>query len=103
MKRTAFVITAVVVGLSGPAFAQGGIGQPIAANPPVNQAVANTPANQAAPTTPSTNPRSWMASGFIGANFGSGRSTNVDLSNIEDFETNGQVATTTGSMRGSWL
>lgn len=88
MKCAGFVITAVVVGLSSPAFAQGGSNQPRVTNPPVSQAVANTP-NQLTATTPSSDrPRSWMASGFIGASFGSSRSTDVDLSIIEDLDTN---------------
>ena len=58
MKLAGFVITAVVVGLSGPAFAQTGSGQQTAANPPAAQA--------AVVNTSSDNPRSWMASGFIG-------------------------------------
>src|SRR5689334_14898971 len=44
MKRTAFVITAVVVGLSGPAFAQAGSGQQAAGTPPASQGGGNTSA-----------------------------------------------------------
>jgi len=88
MKFAGFVITAVVVGLSGPAFAQGESGQLRVTNPPVNQAVANTPSQLTGTTPSSDRPRSWVASGWVGANFGSSRSTNVDLSIIEDLDTN---------------
>ena len=88
MKLAGFVITAVVVGLSGPAFAQGTIGQQIATTPSVNQAVANTPAAQAATTTTSEPVRGWVVSGFLGANFGASRSSSVDLSAIEDLDNN---------------
>jgi Outer membrane protein beta-barrel domain len=88
MKLADFVITAVVVvGLSGPAFAQTGSGQQSPTNAPVNQAVANTS---------SDNPRGWMASGFIGTNFGSSRSTSVDLSSIEDVNTNSSTSVNFG-------
>jgi len=86
MKLAGFVITAVVVGLSGPAFAQGGSGQ-TTTNPPVNQAVA---------TTPSDDIRSWMVSGFIGTNFGSSRDSGVDLSAIEDLDTNNSTSVNFG-------
>ena len=92
MKLAGFVITAVVVGLSGPAFAQTGSGQQSAANPPATQAVANTAVRRT--------PRSWMASGFIGTNFGSGRSTNVDLSSIEDLDTNNSTSVNFGGQIG---
>lgn len=91
MKLAGFVITAVVAGLSGPAFAQTGSGQQSAANPPATQAVA---------TTPSENTRTWMASGFIGTNFGSGRSTNVDLSSIEDLDSNNSTSVNFGGQIG---
>ena len=97
MKLARLVITVVVVGLSGPAFAQGVSGQPLATNPPVNQAVANSPGNQAAATTPSDRVRSWMVSGFLGTNFGSSRSTNVDLSIIEDLDTNNSTSANFGA------
>jgi len=87
MKPAGFVVTAVVVGLSGPAFAQGGSGQQNATAPPASQAVANTS---------SDTPRSWMASGFIGTNFGSSRSTSVDLSSIEDLNTNNSTSVNFG-------
>ncbi len=45
MKLAGYVITAIVVGLSGPAFAQGS-GQTTATNAPATQA-ANRPAPQA--------------------------------------------------------
>jgi hypothetical protein len=78
MKRTEFVIAAVVVaGLSGPAFAQEGSAQPIVTNPPVNQAVVNPS---------SDNPRNWMVSGFIGTNFGSNRNNGVDLGVLDNFD-----------------
>jgi opacity protein-like surface antigen len=95
MRLAGFAITAAVVaGLSGPAFAQEGSGQPTATNPPppVNLAVA--------PTTPSDSGRNWMVSGFIGTNFGSSRNTDrVDLIDLENFSSSttsanfgGQVA-----------
>jgi opacity protein-like surface antigen len=87
MKLAGFVITAVVVGLSGPAFAQGGSGQPTAANPPANQAVANTSSDDV---------RSWMVSGFIGTNFGSARNNSVDLSAIENLNTNNSTSVNFG-------
>ena len=97
MKVVRFAITAAVVaGLSGPALAQEGSGQPVT-NPP-----ANTNANQ----NPNPNPlgalphsgssdteRNWMVSGFIGTNFGSARNTtNLDLLGLEDFESSATSA-----------
>jgi hypothetical protein len=87
MKLAGFVITAVVVGLSGPAFAQGGSGQQTAANPPANQAAANTP---------SEGYRNWMASGFLGTNFGSSRNSSVDLSVIENLDNNNSTSVNFG-------
>ena len=92
MKLRGFVITAVVVGLSGPAFAQTGSGQQTAATPPASQA--------AVVTTSSDNPRGWMASGFIGTNFGSSRSNSVDLSNIEDLNANSSTSVNFGGQVG---
>jgi opacity protein-like surface antigen len=93
MKLRGFVITAVVVGLSGPAFAQTGSGQQTAANPPASQAVAVlTPADD--------NPRGWMASGFIGTNFGGSRKSNVDLALIEDLDTNTSTSVNFGGQVG---
>ena len=90
MKLSGFVITAVLVGLSGPAFAQSGSAQPSATNQVTNQTITNT----------SDNPRGWMASGFIGTNFGSGRSTRVDLSDIEDLNTNNSTSVNFGGQVG---
>jgi len=92
MKLRGFVITAVVVGLSGPAFAQTGSGQQTAANPPASQA--------AVVTTTSDNPRGWMASGFIGTNFGGSRKSNVDLALIEDLDTNTSTSVNFGGQVG---
>jgi len=93
MKLKGFVITAVVVGLSGPAFAQTGSGQQTAANPPASQAVAVlTPADD--------NPRGWMASGFIGTNFGGSRKSNVDLALIEDLNSNTSTSVNFGGQVG---
>jgi hypothetical protein len=97
MKLRGFVITAVVVGLSGPAFAQTGTqtgsGQQPAATPPASQAVAIlTPADD--------NPRGWMASGFIGTNFGGSRKSNVDLAQIEDLDTNTSTSVNFGGQVG---
>jgi hypothetical protein len=87
MRLAGFAITAAVVaGLSGQAFAQEGSGQQIATTPP-------PPVNLApAPNTPSDTARNWMVSGFIGTNFSSGRTTNVDLSAIEDLNTNNSTS-----------
>ena len=92
MKPSTFVITAVVVGLSGPAFAQTGSGQQTAANPSASQvAVVNTS---------SDNPRGWMASGFIGTNFSSSRDTSVDLLGIENLDTNNSTSFNWGAQVG---
>jgi opacity protein-like surface antigen len=73
MKLVRFVITAVIVGLSGTAFAQTG----------------STPVTQPIATTSSAGIRSWMVSGFLGTNFGSGRNSAVDLSEVgEDIASN---------------
>ena len=78
MKVASFVITAVVVGLSGPAFAQSGSGQPTATNPPVYQPVANTSSDDV---------RSWMVTGYLGTNFGSSRTNDrVELLDLETFD-----------------
>jgi len=83
MKLSYLAITAVVVGLASPAFAQ------------------TTATNQAAVvTTTSDNPRGWMASGFIGTNFGSSRNTSVNLSNIEDLNTNNSTSVNFGGQVG---
>jgi opacity protein-like surface antigen len=92
MKLAGFVITAVVAGLSGPAFAQTGSGQHTAANLPASQT--------AVVSTSSDNPRGWMASGFIGTNFGSSRSNSVDLSNIEDLNGNNSTSVNFGGQVG---
>jgi len=89
MRLVRFVITAAVVaGMSGPALAQEGSGQPAAANPPANQ---NPNPNPLAllPYTGADNHRNWMASGWIGTNFGSKRvgNNNVDLTGLENFDT----------------
>jgi hypothetical protein len=78
MKRAALLITAVVVGLAGPAFAQGS-GQTTTTYKPAPQPASSS----------STTSRNWMASGFVGANFGSGKSDDAPLANLEDFDTNG--------------
>jgi hypothetical protein len=76
MKLVGFVITAVVLGLSGPAFAQGAS----STNPPANT------------NTSYDDNRNWLASGFIGTNFSSSRDTSVDLSRIEDLNTNNSTS-----------
>src|SRR5689334_19399844 len=75
MKLVAFVITAAVLGLSGPAFAQGGSGQQAAATPAANQAVVSTSSD----TT-----RNWMVSGFLGTNFSANRNTEGLGSALDD-------------------
>jgi len=92
MKLRGFAISAVVVGLAGPAFAQTGSGQQPAANPPASQA--------AVVTTTSDAHRGWMASGFIGTNFGSSRSSSVDLANIEDLDSNNSTSVNFGGQVG---
>jgi hypothetical protein len=93
MKLAGFVITVVVVGLSGPAFAQGGNSQQAAANPPANQGAA------AIANTPSGDTHSWMASGFLGTNFGASRN-NSGLSDIEDLNTNNSTSANYGFQIG---
>jgi len=93
MKFARFVmITVVVVGMSGPAFAQSGNGQQSATNPPTTQIAANTPNQVATTPTTSDRPRSWMVSGFIGTNFAANRNSNVDLSVIEDLSSNSSTS-----------
>jgi len=92
MKLRGFVITAVVVGLSGPAFAQTASGQQNAATPAAGQvAVVTTPTND--------NPRGWMASGFIGTNFAGSRKGN-DLALIEDLGNNNSTSVNFGGQIG---
>jgi hypothetical protein len=75
MRLGVFAITAAVAaGLSGPATAQEGSSQPVAQ--PATQAVA--PANPVAHTTYDTG-NHWIASAFVGTNFGSGRNSDLDL------------------------
>ena len=91
MRLVRFVITAAVVaGMSGPALAQEGSGQPVATNPPANTNQNPNPNSlQGLPYTGSDNNRNWMASGWIGTNFGSKRvgDTNLDLTGLERFDT----------------
>jgi hypothetical protein len=91
MRLASFVITAVVVGLSGPAFAQGGSGQQTAANPPAGQ----TTTAQALNPMSSTG-RNWVASGYIGNNFGINRDPIVDLSAIENLDNNSSTSANFG-------
>ena len=75
MRIAAFAVTtAVVVGLSAPALAQ--------------QASAQTqaPPNPAGTYTSSPEARHWMASGFLGTNFGSSRTNNLGLTGLETFD-----------------
>jgi hypothetical protein len=97
MKLAGFVITALVVGLSGTAFAQAGSGQQAAANPPAAQAAA-TSSNQAPVVTSSDGPRNWMATGYIGSNFSSTRTGTVDLdlSRIENLDANNSTSVNYG-------
>jgi hypothetical protein len=89
--KLGFVITAVVVGLSAPAFAQTGSGQQTAANPPASQA--------AVVNTPSDNHRNWMASGFLGTNFASSRNNdNAGLFGLERDEGGSTSATFGGQV-----
>jgi len=64
------------------------------------QTAANLPASQAAVvSTSSDNPRGWMASGFIGTNFGGSRKGN-DLALIEDLNTNNSTSVNFGGQIG---
>ena len=90
------IAAAVVAGLSAPALAQEGSGSAGSAQHPATA----PPANQAAAQTSSDDHRNWMASGFIGTNFGSSRNeTRLELAGLENFDTSttsanfgGQVA-----------
>ena len=89
MRIAAFAITAaVVVGLSAPALAQQGSAQSV-----------QTPASPAATTTSYNDSRNWMVSGFLGTNFGSGRtSDNADLLGLERFDSGTTSATFGGQI-----
>jgi hypothetical protein len=98
MRLADIVITAAVVaGLSAPAIAQEGSGsgapsgQPAAAPVHSNQGVANTSSD--------TN-RNWVASGFLGTNFGSNRNNdnNLELSGLESFQNSSTSATFGGQV-----
>src|SRR5262249_7180574 len=91
MRLADFAITAVVVaGLSAPAMAQEGSAQAVQTNPPVT--------NQAQPVT-NNNAGSgyqgsdhWVASGFVGTNFGTGFSgTNSNFLGIDTSNTNSTI------------
>jgi opacity protein-like surface antigen len=76
MRIGHFVIAAaVVVGLSAPALAQQASAQ-----------AAQTPAYPATTNTPSGETRNWMASGFLGTNFGSSRNGDNGLLGLERFD-----------------
>ena len=87
MKLVAFVITAVVLGLSQPTFAQGGSGQPNA-TPAANQAVVNTPSSDYT--------RNWMVSGFLGTNFSTSRNTENLGSLADDLAVDGTTSANFG-------
>ena len=89
MRIAAFVITAaVVVGLSAPALAQQGSAQSV-----------QTPASPAVTTTSYNDARNWMVSGFLGTNFGSGRtSDNANLLGLERFDSGTTSATFGGQI-----
>lgn len=88
MRIAAAVITsAVVVGLSGLAFAQEATGGDEGSTP--NAATASS-VNQPVPTTNplSDNARNWVVSGFLGTNFGSSRTNPiVQLDRLENLDT----------------
>lgn len=93
MKFRGFVFTAVLLGVSGPAFAQG----QQSATTPTNQAVANTPTQVATtPVTTSDNARNWVVSGYLGAAFGASRSSSVDLTIVEDLDNNNSTGVNFG-------
>jgi hypothetical protein len=88
MRLADFAITAAVVaGLSAPAMAQEGSAQPVQTNPPVT--------HQAQPVTNNSvgyGSDHWVASGFVGTNFGSGFSgTNSNLLGIDTSNTNSSI------------
>ena len=86
MRIAAFAITAaVVVGLSAPALAQQASAQ------------TQTPANPPASTS-YDNERHWMASGFLGTNFGSNRTNNLELTGLENFDSGTTSATFGGQV-----
>jgi len=91
MRLAGFLITAAIVaGLSSPAFAQGGSGS--GAGTP-HQAATTPSANQNAAPNPTDDPRNWVASGFLGTNFGSSRNTvNLQLTGLENFDTSSTSA-----------
>jgi hypothetical protein len=93
MRIAGFVITAIVVGVSSPLFAQSGTA---AGTPPATQAAA---ANQSTPSSPSDDTRGWMASGFLGTNFGAGRN-NTRLSGLENLSDNNSTSTNLGFQVG---
>src|SRR5262245_7535838 len=88
MRIGDFVITAaVVVGLSAPALAQQGTGQP-----------APTPVYPAASSS-SDDSHNWMAAGFLGTNFGTNRhNDNSELLGLETFERSRTSATFGGQI-----
>jgi hypothetical protein len=81
MKLAGFVITAVVVGLSGPAFAQSG-------SEGSGQTSAPAPAAKVAAVKSTEGSRGWMVSGSLGTNFSANTNNNLDLSAIEDVNNN---------------
>jgi len=70
MRVAGFVMSAMMIGLAGPAFAQSGNGQTAGGTAPNQAAASQSTANPSS----SGNPRGWMASGYLGANFGAGSS-----------------------------
>jgi hypothetical protein len=97
MKLASIVIAAVlVVGLSASAFAQSGSGQSTAAT----ATAASATANQVNPAQTADNPRGWMASAFIGSNFGASRENRIDLSAIENLDLNSDTSFNWGGQVG---
>jgi opacity protein-like surface antigen len=87
MKLAGFVITAVVVGLSGPAFAQSG-------SEGSGSTAATTPATVAAKSAEGV--RGFVVSGFLGTNFGASRNNTVNLEGIENLSSNNSTSVNFG-------
>src|SRR5262249_62016269 len=104
MRLAALAFTAAVVaGLSAPAMAQEGSAQAVQTNPPVSNTAAPVTNNNAGYDSSDH----WLASGFVGTNFGSGFSggsssnpLGIDTSNTNSsINFGGQI----GYLWGGWV
>ncbi|HEX7797243.1 MAG TPA: hypothetical protein VF456_22935 [Vicinamibacterales bacterium] len=94
MRLADFAITAVVVaGLSAPAMAQEGSAQPVQTNPPVtNQAPVPATNNNYNNNSGYDSGNNWVASAFVGTNFGTGfTGTNSNFLGIDTSNTNSSI------------